>query len=238
MKNNYNQWHKESYHTDFDKAVSVNSGYYDLIIGELGIGNNKKGCKILDVPSGKGTLLNYLDKKGFGLENYGLDISDYAIKVANKNVRGNFTVGNAEKLPYRSGFFDYIICLGGLEYYANPKKGVSEMARVLKKGGKVFIHVPNLMFLGHIYFAWKDGTMPTEGGGDGKYYNYEAEKFYTYKAWQEIIANNGLKVLRTFKYNDIKGSDRVSQTVNILYRLIKFFIPFNLSYNFIFICEK
>ncbi|HID44073.1 MAG TPA: methyltransferase domain-containing protein [Archaeoglobaceae archaeon] len=54
----------------------------------------------------------------------------------------NFVMGDAENLPFRASSFDAAISAGSIEYWPNPQKGIEEMARVTKNGGKIVILAP------------------------------------------------------------------------------------------------
>jgi len=49
---------------------------------------------------------------------------------------------NVEELCFVSNCFDYVICNHVLSHVDNEKKGLDEMYRVLKKGGKLILTVP------------------------------------------------------------------------------------------------
>lgn len=53
-------------------------------------------------------------------------------------------VGSAESIPYKDSSFDWIVCTEVLEYVSDPSKMISEMHRVLKTSGKVFLTAPFL----------------------------------------------------------------------------------------------
>lgn len=234
LAKDYDRWHSRVYQIgNLEKVDPRDIDFYNLILDLLGIKKSyrKKKKKILDVACGKGLFLKETQKRG--LEIYGIDISNVAIKVAKKIVKGNFLVGNAEDLPYQDNNFDCITCLGSLEHFIHPDIGVREIARVLKKDGKVLVYVPNLMFIGHIYMAWRYGIMPTEGEQSF------SEVFYTYKGWKELLEENGLKVTDCKKYNHIWATQKVNKVIVFLWEhLLRLFIPFNLSYCFIFICIR
>lgn len=59
--------------------------------------------------------------------------------------------GDLEQLPFRSGAFDCILCMVVLEHTRNPKQVLCEFARVLKKGGTLFLVVP---------FLWEEHQVP------------------------------------------------------------------------------
>lgn len=54
-------------------------------------------------------------------------------------------IGDAPHLPFKDGSFDAVTCISVLEHVENPKKVLSEIYRVTKAGGKVFISVPFIL---------------------------------------------------------------------------------------------
>ena len=54
-----------------------------------------------------------------------------------KNI--SFQKGNAEELPYETETFDLVITRLSFHHFDNPEKPFQEMARVLKKGGKLIV---------------------------------------------------------------------------------------------------
>ena len=51
-------------------------------------------------------------------------------------------VSDIEKIPVKDNSFDIIICTEVLEHVPNPIGALKEMARILKKGGKLLITTP------------------------------------------------------------------------------------------------
>lgn len=238
----YDRWHKTVYQIDIKESIKNFFFLHETAINFLKISDKTRG-RILDVACGKGLLLKQINEKNNYLKLYGSDISTYAINAARKIVpEAVFTIDDGENLSFKDSYFDFVSCLGGLEYYRNPIKGASEIARVLKKDGTSIIFVPNLMFAGYIWLAFRGGFMPTHGGTnkDGEQiYDYNNEKFYTYQGWRSVLEKGGLKIKAASVYSYI-GSTRFAHPLllhiyNIfLYRII----PFNLGYSYIFICSK
>ena len=52
--------------------------------------------------------------------------------------------GDAHFLPFQNSYFDWLICTEVMEYVTDPAKMISEMRRVLKPSGKVFLTCPFL----------------------------------------------------------------------------------------------
>jgi len=104
----------------------------------------QKGERILDIACGAGELSLRIAAKGAGV--YGVDLSAEGISSARRlaNIAGlkaEFTVGDAENLPYPDGFFDNLVCSSSLEHFTNDAQSLSEMKRVLKPGGRAVLTV-------------------------------------------------------------------------------------------------
>ncbi len=99
----------------------------------------KNNAKILDVGCAKGFLVK--DLVDIGLDAYGLDISEYAIKNSHKDVAGRIHLGNANKLPFKDNTFDFVISLNTLHNLEKNdcKVALKEITRVSK--GRSFIQV-------------------------------------------------------------------------------------------------
>lgn len=94
----------------------------------------------MDVPAGEGALA--LRLKNLGFEVYCCDLYTEFFKLADTEIkRGNLD----ERLPYEDEFFDYAVCVEGLEHIENPANAFREFARILKKNGSLIVSVPNIM---------------------------------------------------------------------------------------------
>ncbi len=88
----------------------------------------KKGSRILDVSCGNGLFLKAAETY-YGLDTYGIDLSERAISETIKNTKfSKVLLANGEDLPYKDNVFDYVTNLGSLEHYLNPEKGLREIA--------------------------------------------------------------------------------------------------------------
>ena len=101
---------------------------------------------ILDAGCGPGTSGIVLAELGGTV--IGIDISSRAVAVANERAatkRVNFSavLGDLDNLPARNESFD--ICYSGwvLHHFPDIRPALSELALVLKPGGKIFIMEPN-----------------------------------------------------------------------------------------------
>ncbi len=100
----------------------------------------KPGCRVLDVCTGTGDLIDYLlPLVGFNGQVDGLDFSENMLAVAQQRFVGQHNVvlaqGDALALPYEDNAFDGAIISFGLRNVTDIPKALSEMHRVIKPGG-------------------------------------------------------------------------------------------------------
>ncbi|MGI5827766.1 MAG: methyltransferase domain-containing protein [Patescibacteria group bacterium] len=119
----------------------------------------KKG-KFLDAGCGKGELLYFMSKKGYQV--YGVDYARASIKLTSeylrkKKVEGIVKQADVRDVPFEDDYFDVIISEDVIEHLDNEKASLdflNEAYRVLKPGGKFYLHTaPNKLFL-ECYFKY------------------------------------------------------------------------------------
>lgn len=59
-----------------------------------------------------------------------------------ENKEKNIIKADINKLPFPDGSFDAVLCFEVFEYLKTPEKAASEIYRVLKKGGKLYLSTP------------------------------------------------------------------------------------------------
>lgn len=103
--------------------------------------------KILDLGCGNGNILKLLSQKT-DAELCGLDLSEKMICQAEKRLAGKaeFTIGDAENLPYKTNEFDVVICNASFHHYTNPVKVLKEVKRILKSHGVLILGDPTSPF--------------------------------------------------------------------------------------------
>jgi ubiquinone/menaquinone biosynthesis C-methylase UbiE len=98
--------------------------------------------KVLDIGCQRGGYCFHLNH--VGLDVVGIDISMGYLKMAKDKVPdARFAQANAQFLPFKDRSFDTIILSEILEHVIDEKQVISEVKRVLKPGGVVFVTVPN-----------------------------------------------------------------------------------------------
>jgi 2-polyprenyl-3-methyl-5-hydroxy-6-metoxy-1,4-benzoquinol methylase len=121
------------------------AGYYTHPIG---IHRKKKIIKMLypqksdiicDLGCGDGNLSRDIVKKAKKI--YGADISPTRVKKARKNGI-DAVCADVCSTPFKSNYFDKVICSEVIEHVINPKELIHELNRLIKKGGIAALTVP------------------------------------------------------------------------------------------------
>jgi SAM-dependent methyltransferase len=102
--------------------------------------SGEKRGKVLDVPAGAGALAERLQKMGFDVSCCDIQPDFFAARDLVVQF-GDMNRG----LPYEAECFDYVICLDGLEHTENPLNAIREFSRIIKKGGRLFLSIPNYL---------------------------------------------------------------------------------------------
>lgn len=107
--------------------------------------NIKKHSKVLDLACGTGRdsslIASQLGSKGYLAMQ---DISSNMLSIGKKkieklNIKKDFILSEASRIPYPDKFFDAIYSFGGLGEFENIKDSLKEMVRVTKIGGKIVV---------------------------------------------------------------------------------------------------
>lgn len=91
---------------------------------------------VLDVGCAKGFMLYDMQRLIPGIQLAGVDVSEYAIQHAKKEVKDLVVVGDARKLPYEDNSFDVVISITTLHNLEVDELAVAlqEVERVARKG--------------------------------------------------------------------------------------------------------
>jgi ubiquinone/menaquinone biosynthesis C-methylase UbiE len=95
---------------------------------------------ILDIGSGTGRLLQAAEKQYPGAALVGVDAAVEMVKQAQSSLpagsRIEFRVGTAEQLPFPDAQFDLVFSTMTFHHWADQAKGITEVRRVLRPGGR------------------------------------------------------------------------------------------------------
>jgi demethylmenaquinone methyltransferase / 2-methoxy-6-polyprenyl-1,4-benzoquinol methylase len=137
------------------------------------------GGRALDVATGTGDLALELARRvGPGGEVVGSDFSEEMLEIARRKAPGmRFEWGNALELPYEDDRFDAATVGFGARNFSDLERGLGEMARVVRPGGRVVvleITTPQRPPLSTFFRVWFDRIVPLLGRltGESVAYSY------------------------------------------------------------------
>lgn len=130
----------------FPKVVNDYIGKIHL--REVLTGINASTPKVLDIGCGYGRLAEEIAKLHPHVFIYGIDIAPTFVDLFDQRLKknGKALVGDMKQLPFKDNYFDYIYIVASFMYLENEKdqeKGMKEIFRALKHGGKVLFIEPN-----------------------------------------------------------------------------------------------
>ncbi|HEX8648860.1 MAG TPA: bifunctional demethylmenaquinone methyltransferase/2-methoxy-6-polyprenyl-1,4-benzoquinol methylase UbiE [Thermoleophilaceae bacterium] len=137
------------------------------------------GGRALDVATGTGDLAVALaERVGPSGEVIGSDFSERMLELAREKAPGlRFETANALDLPYEDDAFDAATVGFGARNFSDLARGLTEMARVVRPGGRVVvleITTPTRPPLSWFFRLWFDRVVPLIGrvAGDPDAYSY------------------------------------------------------------------
>lgn len=164
---------------------------------------------ILDVGCATGTNGKYLIEKNKAQLIYGIEIDEAMASKAkayytdvlvtdlnNRDSIDNFSIAS----------FDYILAGDVLEHLDEPLIVLKKLTRLLKKGGKIIISLPNIQHIDVFIHLFIKGTWPQNSRG---IFDRTHKRFFTINDISNLISNAGLKIYkikRNFRYRDAVGS--------------------------------
>ena len=168
--------------------------------------------KVLDVACGTGDMSVLLAKQGCTVT--GVDISEEMLNIARRkwyagvspaaSASGSlaYQVADAEHLPFDEATFDAVTCAFGVRNFVHLERGLREMVRVLRPGGRMLIlemSTPDNPLVRPFYNIYTRKVIPMLGArlaGNREAYTYlpeSIERFPKGKVMLRILENVGLK---------------------------------------------
>jgi demethylmenaquinone methyltransferase/2-methoxy-6-polyprenyl-1,4-benzoquinol methylase len=164
------------------------------------------GSRALDVATGTGDLAIALRRRvGPAGEVVGSDFSERMLELASAKAPDvRFEPGDALELPYPDDTFDAATVGFGVRNFADLPRGLAQMARVVRPGGRVVvleITTPRRPPLSWFFRLWFDGLVPALGrlAGDPDAYSYlpsSVRRFPEPAGLAALMADAGVRDIR------------------------------------------
>lgn len=151
----------------------------------------QEGDAVLDIATGTGDVAFAFAKKRKDIQIVGIDISEAMLQIARRKAGTGpasavkFVRGDALALPFEDQSFDIVTMAFGLRNLPDYEKGLKEMVRVVKKGGKILIlefSLPQNFFIRLFYRPYLKFVIPFFGGLFSERSAYE----YLWKSVEEF----------------------------------------------------
>jgi SAM-dependent methyltransferase len=187
--------------------------------------------RILEGGCGMGQYVKSLQLKGYNP--YGVDLAENTINQIKKIEPSlKVSVGDVRKLNFADNYFSGYWSLGVIEHFYNGFEDiVTEMKRVVKPGGYLFITFPHMSWIRR-YKAKKN-----------KYRIFEKDEtkvkdFYQFALSEENVISffkkNGFKFIREKKFDGLKGfKDEVDILPSFFWEILQTKNLFSLGVQFI-----
>jgi ubiquinone/menaquinone biosynthesis C-methylase UbiE len=168
---------------------------------------------IIDFGCGNGKILEEIKKINFKARLIGLDVSETALEQARKNLPEIkfYKINDGEKIPLKSENADFIFSSEVIEHIYDTENAFSEMARILRPGGKILLTTPYHGLIKNLLitiFAFNKHFNPIS----------PHIRFFTKKTLLELLNKNNLKVLKIGYYGRFWP---ISHSIYVLAQKIK-----------------
>lgn len=161
------------------------------------IADTRQPIKVLDVATGTADFAIAVSKKSApGSHITGIDLSDGMLEVGRAKCKGmpiDLETGDAENLRFGDNSFDRVCVAFGVRNFENLMKGLEEMRRVLKPGGKLVIlelSYPKNRFIFSLYKFYSLKILPKIGTaltGNKGAYTYLPDSILKFPLPEEFI---------------------------------------------------
>lgn len=142
--------------------------------------------RVLELGCGPGKYVGLMANSGFQV--VGVDPFEFPTWEQLKG-RPEVTLKSSvygEDLPFQDASFDAVVCLSALLYFNDPQRGMEEMRRVLKPGGRLIVRTVNRLN----YFTARTG----------KRLDPASRQLYSPGELAKLVSEHGFKVEHSFTH--------------------------------------
>lgn len=175
----------------------------------------KNGQFLLDMATGTADQILFLLQKSQKIESaIGMDMSEKMLEIGREKIkkrqldnRVELKTGDATDIPATSDTFDVVTITFGIRNVIDVQKGLGEMYRVLKPGGRALIlefSLPKNRLFRSLYLFYFRHILPKIGGllsGDSYAYSYLNQTVETFPYGEAFC-----ELMRHVHFQEVKGT--------------------------------
>lgn len=176
-------------------SMNIDKGWRRKLVAMV---KNDAPNSVLDVATGTADLAIALQQAMPIVQISGADLSPEMIaigraKIAKRQLNIELTVADAEHLPFADESYDALTAAFGVRNFENTLAGLSEMCRVVKTGGRVYIlefSVPRPSLFASLYKFYFKRILPTIGkiiSKDARAYTYLPESVEAFAYGENFV---------------------------------------------------
>ena len=139
LREEFNRW------AEAGRGEGMEEDHLPIVLPVLDQMHLTREENVLDVGSGAGWLVRLIAERVPDGRVVGMDISDEMVRHARRNYvdvdNAMFVVGSVDEIPWDANFFTHAISIESAYYWPDPARGLREIHRVLREGGKAWIAI-------------------------------------------------------------------------------------------------
>lgn len=157
--------------------------------------------RILDISAGVGIVADRIKNK-YSAELLCNDLSPKALSILQKN--GHKTISfdldqDGKTYPLENEQFDAVISLATIEHILDIDHFLSEICRILKEDGYLYISAPNYSGLTYLLpFLFSGKTFHDPLNKKDKYEFYAHVRYFTYRTLIEVVSQFGFETVAVY----------------------------------------
>jgi 2-polyprenyl-3-methyl-5-hydroxy-6-metoxy-1,4-benzoquinol methylase len=140
----YDAWHER-----VAGVPALDTPWHRLVRGALDVPRDLDGRRVLEIACGRGEFAEWCATHATPASLLAADFSMSAVTLARRRLNGRravrFVQVDAQAIALPTESVDSVICCETIEHVPDPRRAVSELARVLRPGGRLFLTTPNYL---------------------------------------------------------------------------------------------
>lgn len=139
VRSSYDDWHRQ---LGDEEGYDQSAPWHRMVRAHLG---PVAGKRVLEIGCGRGGFSRFLAEQGAHLTaaDYSEAAADFARDLLADFPRVDVRVEDIQAISFPENSFDLVISCETLEHVPDPERGLAELVRVTRPGGRLLITTPN-----------------------------------------------------------------------------------------------